>query len=193
MCNIVCLYQYDTSSARQSTKGKKTMKTSTKKIAKVLLFASAILCALLIIMQLVPYWTYNNTETNTTDSISILEYLVLPSAHPDVTAYLNSSSNEAINSLAGTFCFIFLLGAVSIVIVLVKSNSRWISLFPLTVGAGSLIGFLTDPAWNTGSIYVVLVVASALLTLCSLIVAVIWVHSFKYWFMDPKDLPSAKK
>jgi len=169
------------------------MKSSTKKLVRILLLACVVLGAALILLQLVPYWTYENSETSTTDTISILEYTVLPSAHPDVTKLLNTNTNEAINSVAGTFCIVFMLGIASIVFIIVKSSSLWVSLFPAAVGIGSLIGYLTDPVWQLGSIFIPLIIVSALLALCGLIAAAIWVHSFKYWFMDPKDWPSAKK
>lgn len=179
--------------AGQPMKGKKTMKRSTKNFAKICLFICAILCAVLIVLQLFPSWTYQNTETNSTDTISILEYTVLPSAHPDVTKYLNTSSNEAINSVAGTFCIVFMLGITSIVFFFVKPNALWTCLFPLAIGGFATVGYLTDPAYQLGSLNTVLIILSALLTVFALIATVIWVHSFKYWFMDPKDWPSAKE
>ena len=93
-----------------------------------------------------------------------------------------------INSLAGTFCIVFMLGIVAIVFIFVKPNSRWISVWPFAVGAGSLIGYLTEPRWAWGSVHILLIALSAALTIVSLIPLIIWVSSVKYWFMDPKQL-----
>lgn len=170
------------------------MKKSTKKIAKTFLLITAALCVALILMQLVPYWTYQNTKTESEDTISILEYLALPFSHPDVTKMLDSSKPAVINSLAGTFCIALLLGVVSIVVSIVKSNTRWASVFPVVVGVGTLIGYLTEPRWALGgSMHIVLIIISAALTICALVPFCIGLYSIKYWFMDPKDWPSAKK
>lgn len=163
------------------------MKSSTRNIAKILLIVCAVLCAALIVCQLVPYWEYQNAETGATESISIFEYLGLPSAHKDVTKLLDSGAKEAINSLATTFCFV-LLGAVSIAFTILKLNTLWVSVFPTVVGIGSLIGYLTEPRWQMGSIYIVLVVLSAALTVAALISFAICLYSIKYWFKDPKQL-----
>lgn len=168
------------------------MKKSTKMLAKICLIISAVLCAALILAQFVPYWTYQNTEEGKEDTISIIEYMAFPTVKTDVTDYFeDNTDNFNINSLAGTFCFVFMLGIVSIVFVVIKPNSRWISVWPTAVGLGSLIGYLTDPLWQLGSFYTVLVVLSALLTVAALISLIIWVASMRYWFMDPKEL--AKK
>lgn len=164
------------------------MKSTTKKLAKISLFVCAALCAALILAQFMPYWTYDNSKTASSDTVSILEYLALPDTQKDVTSYLDSGSAEAINSLAGTFCIAFLLGAVSIVLVCTNPNSLWISVFPLVVGIGGLIGYLAEPRWQSGSIYIVLVILCGLLTVISIIPTVIWGISIRNWFLDPKDL-----
>ena len=211
------------------------MKSNTKKLAKICLFISAVLCVALILAQFIPYWTAPgpegdstdanveatteatddaNTETtkssirgpinfNTlfseedeviepeTDPISIFEFLVLPSDHPYIEQYLGCEGKEhpeVINSLAGTFCIVFMLGVVAIIFVFTKPNSRWISVWPFAVGVSSLIGYLTEPLWALGSVHTLLIVLSAALSAVSLIPLIIWIASVKYWFMDPKQL-----
>lgn len=164
------------------------MKNSTKNIAKVLLIICAVLCAALILLQLVPYWEYENTETNTTETISILEYLALPSSHKSVTKFLDSSSNEAINSLASPFCIVLLLGGVSIALIVTKLNNLWVTIFPVVVGVSSLISYLTESRWQLGSLYIVLIVLSAALTAASLFPLGVYLNSIRLWFKDPKEL-----
>ena len=210
------------------------MKSNTKKLAKICLFISAVLCIALILAQFIPYWTAPGpvadsteatadttgdaieeatTETKKpirgpinfdtlfgeeeeviepeTDPISIFEFLILPGDHPYIEQYLGCESKEhpeVINSLASTFCIVFMLGIVAIVFVFTKPNSRWISVWPFAVGAGSLIGYLTEPLWALGSVHILLIALSAALTAVSLIPLIIWITSVKYWFMDPKQL-----
>lgn len=191
-------------------KGKNKMKTKTKMTARICLLVCVVLCAALILAQFVPYWTPDEEAINKaaagaevpptdTGAISILQYLILPSSYPTVTEYLDTEykgaaadPNPTINSLAGTFSIIFLLGIVSIIFICVKPKSRWIAVWPFAVGVGSLIGYLTEPLWALGSIHIVLVILSAALVVVSAIPLVIWLSSFRYWFMDPKDLPNAK-
>ena len=165
------------------------MKTKSKKITRVLLIVCAALVVALALAQFVPYWTYENAETASTDTISIFEYLILPTSHTDVTSALDAGTNEAINSLAGTFCIIYLLGLVTVIFVIIKPTSLWICVWPLATGVGSLIGYLTEPRWQMGSIYIVLVILSALLTLASIYPLITWIKYIRYWFMDPKDVP----
>lgn len=134
-----------------------------------------------------------------TGSVSIFRYMFLPSSYPVISEYLDanyevprgtdpSTYNPRINSLAGTFCIVFLLGIVSVIFIVLKPNKLWISVFPFVVGVGGLIGYLTESTWAMGSIYIVLVLLSALLTIASAIAVGIWLYSFKFWFMDPKTL-----
>lgn len=164
------------------------MKTKTKLTARIFLIVCAALCAALIVAQLLPYWSYENSETDTVETISILEYLGLPSAHKDVTKAIDTSAKEDINSVAGTFCIALLLGAVAIVFVIVKPKSLWISVWPLLVGAGSLIGYLTEPRWALGNLHMVLVALSAAITACAVVPFAMWIYSIKFWFVDPKTL-----
>lgn len=164
------------------------MKTKTKTTARIFLIVCAVLCAALIVVQLLPYWSYENSETDTTDTISILEYLALPSEHKDVTKAIDTSAKEDINSVAGTFCIALLLGAVVIIFVILKPQSMWISVWPLVVGIGTLIGYLSEPRWALGSLYIVLVALSAAITVVALVPFIIWIYGMRYWFMDPKTL-----
>lgn len=173
---------------RITNERKDIMKTKTKMIARIFLIVCAVLCAALIVAQLLPYWTYENSETETTETISILGYLALPSTHEDVTELLDSSANEDINSLAGTFCIALLLGAVAVIFVILKPKSLWISVWPVAVGIGTLIGYLTEPRWALGSLHILLICLSAALTVASLVPFGIWINGMKYWFMDPKTL-----
>ena len=167
------------------------MKNSTKNIAKVLLIICAVLCAALIVIQLAPYWEYENTETNTTETISILEYLALPSAHKPVTKMLGAGTNAAINSLATPFSIILFLGGASIVLIILNLNNLWVTIFPFAVGVGSLICYLTESRWQLGSHYIYILVLSAALAVVGTAAFAINLYSIKYWFADPKKL--AKK
>lgn len=222
------------------------MKSNTKKIAKIALFVSAVLCLALILVQFLPYWTAPDdpnykpagsettapateagTEAGTeaatdateeateatkkkvgllpvvsledeplepeTDPISIFNFLILPEDHPYIARHLGAQSKthpEVINSLAGTFCIVLLLGAVSIALIVLKPNKLWVSAFPVFVGIASLIGYLTEPVWAMGNpgIHAVLIALSAALSVSSLVACGIWLYSFKFWFMDPKKL-----
>ena len=183
------------------------MKTKTKKLAKLYLIICAALCAALIISQFVPYWTPDQASIDTvkaasdtekeieTGPLSVFEFMVLPSNYPVMEEYLGTKDfkatdeHKAINSLAGTFCIAFLLAAVTIVLIVLKSDKLWISVFPVVVGAFSLVGYLTEPLWALGSIHVVLIALSALLLVASLVPLFVWFISIRNWFLDPKLLP----
>ena len=163
------------------------MKNKTKLLARIFLIVCAALCAALIVAQLLPHWSYVNSETNETETISILEYLALPSAHKDVTKAIDTSAKEDINSVAGTFCSALLLGAAAIVFIITNPKALWVSVWPLAVGVGTMIGYLTEPRW-AGSMYLVLLILSIALTAVALVPFCLWVYSIKFWFVDPKTL-----
>lgn len=184
------------------------MKTKTKKLAKLFLFVCAFLCAALIFAQFIPYWTpdqesidkvkasYEEDKEIETGSLSVFRFMILPSDYPVIEEYLGTNDykvtdeHKAINSLAGTFCIAFLLAAVTVVIIILKSDKLWVSVFPMVVGVMSLIGYITEPLWALGSTYIVMVILSSLLTAASLIPLAIWFLSIRQWFMDPKQLES---
>ena len=166
---------------------KKTLKTT----SKICLIVSAVICAALILLQLVPNWTYQNTETKSEETISILEYFAFTYDRPDVTNYFKSNIKQFnINDLASTFAITFFLGIASIILVVLKSDKLWISVFPFVVGCSSLIGLLTNPLWKLGNMYIISVILSAVLAICSMIAVVIWFVDIRNCFIDPKKLAS---
>ena len=191
-----------------ATKGKKIMNAKTKLVAKICLIISAVLCVALIAVHFLDYWTPDQKsidkiakeateEMPQTDAgpISIFKYLILPNDYPTITEYLGTEfrnprldPDPVINGIAGTFCIAVLLGAVAVVFVATKPNSRWISLFPFSVGAFTLYGYLTNEIWALGSLHTVLIGISAGITAFAGIALLIWLFSIRYWFMDPKKL-----
>lgn len=183
------------------------MKKSTKNLAKITLLVCAVLCAALVLAHFVPYWTptqevidsvkasYDEDKVLYTGSLSIFQFLFLPSDYPVMEEYLGTDDFKptdpvkVINNLAGTFCVAFLLAAVYVVIYVLKSDKLWICLFPLAIGVVSFIGYLTEPMWALGSIYIVLVILSGLIAAVSIVPLVIWFISISNWFKDPKTLP----
>ena len=182
------------------------MKKSTKKLAKITLLICAALCAALILAQFVPYWTpdqesidtvkasYDEEKELETGSLSIFQFMGLPSNYPVMDEYLGTNdykpadTHKAINSLALTFCVAFLLAGVTIAVIILNIDKLWISLFPVAVGVITLLGYLTEPLWALGSIYLPLLIISGLLTAVSLVPLCIWFISIRNWFKDPKDL-----
>ena len=134
------------------------MKKTTKLISRIALFVCAAICVALVLAHFVPYWTptqeaidtvknsYEEEKELETGSLSIFRFLVLPSSYPVMEEYLGTNDfkpkdeYKAINSLAGTFCAAFLLAAVSVVLIILKSDKLWVAAFPFAVGLMSTIG-----------------------------------------------------
>lgn len=180
------------------------MKKTTKLISRIALFVCAAICAALVLAHFVPYWTptqeaidtvknsYEEEKVLETGSLSVFEFMILPSSYPVMEEYLGAADFKAtdehkvINSLAGTFCVAFLLGAVSIIFIVLKSDKLWVAAFPCAVGVMSTIGYLTEPLWKLGSIYMVFLVLAIALTVVSLVAVAMWIMHIVFWFMDPK-------
>ena len=180
------------------------MKKTTKNISRIALFVCAAICAALFIAHFFPYWTpsqeaidtvkssYEGEKALDTSSVSVLEFMALPSNYPVMEEYLGTSDfmpkdeYKAINSLAGTFCAVFLLGAVSVVFIILKSDKLWVSAFPFAVGLIGTLGYIKEPLWKLGSFYPVFLGLSAALTVVSFVAVAMWIMHIVFWFMDPK-------
>ena len=182
------------------------MKSITKTLARIFLLVSAVLCVALALAQFLPYWTptqeaidtvkasYEEEREVETGPVSVFSYMILPSDHPVIEEYLGTNDykvtdeHKPINSLAGTFCIAFAVGIVAVIFIVLKNNTRWVSMFPFAVGVASLIGYLTEPLWALGKYYVVMLALSGALAVVAAVPFVIWLCSIRFWFMDPKQL-----
>lgn len=124
----------------------------------------AALSFLLIVMQFLPFWTYAGESGNITASIS--SYIWLPYNHEALTAsFTESIANYDIINIVTRSVLILVLGIVSILFCLMKSNSRYTSILPTLCGIIGVWAYLSNTALRMGSGWILHLVLSVLLLL----------------------------
>ena len=108
---------------------------------------SAILMALMLLCQFMPYWHHGEGLVD-----SINGYVWFPTDKPELTAYLTENDPaHNINAIAWPTIGVMLLCAVGVVICLWKSSSAGAYFFPAASGVLGLWFYLTTPAMRLGA------------------------------------------
>ena len=107
------------------------------------------LMLILMICQFTPFWTVPETG----ERVSIGAYVAFPQEEADLESYLEDTVGEDYNIngvVLGPVCIIA-LGAVGIVLCLIKSENPLCALLPIAVGGVGAWGYLTKAALQLGS------------------------------------------
>lgn len=108
----------------------------------------AVLMAILLFLQFVPFWQYGEAE----ESCSISSYIWFPSDHKELESWLTSQAkNHDLNSFVGMPILVLVLCAVGTIFCLVKADQGWAMLFPLACGVAGSVTYLTTPALQLGA------------------------------------------
>lgn len=122
---------------------------------------SALLMALLLILQFVPYWHYGEGDAL---SASINGFVWFPHHHDALTEELTAQhKGYSINPIAWTTVGLFVLCAAGAVLCLYKSHASPCAMLPLLAGLLGLGGYLSTPALRAGSLYYVQLALFALM------------------------------
>lgn len=124
---------------------------------------SALLLALLLILQFVPYWHYGEGDTL---SASINGFVWFPDDHQALTQQLTAQHTDySINPIAWTTVGLFLLCAVGTALCLCKSHASPCGILPVMAGLLGLVGYLSTPAFQSGAWYWVQIALFVLMTI----------------------------
>ncbi len=112
---------------------------------------AALLMALLLILQFVPYWHYGEGEAL---SASINSYVWFPHHHQELTAqFAAQETGYIINPVAYPTVGVFVLCVLGTFLCLWKSSSSLVAVLPVMAGALGLFGYLSAPAFQAGGWY----------------------------------------
>lgn len=112
---------------------------------------AALLMALLLILQFVPYWHYGEGEAL---SASVNGYVWFPYHHQELTAQLAAQgTGHYINDVAYPMVGVFVLCVLGTLFCLWKSGSALSAVLPVMAGALGLFGYLSAPAFQAGGWY----------------------------------------
>ncbi|MGN0779340.1 MAG: hypothetical protein ACI4MJ_09355 [Aristaeellaceae bacterium] len=122
-------------------------------MTRTLNWVCAGLALVLLVMQFTPFWYMGEG----TEPVSIGGYVWFPSAHGEVTSYLQEkvSSDFRVNDTIVAPILMLLLSAASVVLCIVKAKAPLCALLPVACGAAGLIGFLTTPALRLGATWMI--------------------------------------
>lgn len=112
-------------------------------------FVCVALALMLMVCQFVPFWTVE--ETGERNSIGTL--VGFPQEHPELQSYLEAEVGESynINNVVLAPVAIIALGAVGIILCLIKSEVAVCALIPAAVGGIGIWGYLSQAALQLGS------------------------------------------
>lgn len=110
---------------------------------------SALLMALMLILQFLPYWHYGEEDAL---SASINGFVWFPHHHAGLTEQLTAQNADySINPVAYTTVGLFVLSVLGAVFCLRESDSALCAIFPVTAGLLGLTSYLSTPAFQAGA------------------------------------------
>lgn len=137
----------------------------------------AVLLAVLLVFQFVPFWNIGEE----TENVSIGSYIWFPEDHKDVKSYLSEQTGEdcsADNLLAMPMIVLF-AGIAGIILGFVKRESILGSLVAALVGGAGMWGYLAKPAFQLGANWQLHLAISALVLIAAVIGIVFGVKEIK--------------
>lgn len=122
----------------------------------------AVLMAVLLVLQFVPFWHFADGEEQA--AVSISSYIWFPADNDGVDDYLSAAiEDHSINDMLVTPILLLVLCAVGVVFCLIKSRNPFALLLPLASGFVGTVGYLTTPALQMGGAWVLHLLVSILL------------------------------
>lgn len=171
------------------------MKNKKISLSQICLYICIVLCLALIVTQFLPFWTAEVSVKNEDgervtqeETLSIWGYLSFP--EEDVQKQFGKNFTSAfgdeytINGIAGTACLILGLGVVSIIFILLKSDKAWTFMLPLACGISGVVGYLSEPVLQTGNLWIVHLILSALVAAACIIPCIQFIIGIKRWFTE---------
>jgi len=110
---------------------------------------AAVLLVSLLVLQFMPFWQFGENQEM---SASIQGYIWFPTDHKDLEAYFEqeTGAKHDINSVLLMPILVLVLGAVGVVLCLMKNDRLWAAAFPTACGAVGLWGYLATAVIKLG-------------------------------------------
>lgn len=106
----------------------------------------AVLCAVLLALQFVPFWAEEDGQ------VSISGYIWFPSDHKTLDSQLSAEiEGYSIGDAVPMAVLLLVLSAVGIVLSILRMNNALSALVPLACGLIGTFGYLLQPAYRMGS------------------------------------------
>ena len=137
------------------------MLMSDSKVTKWMQISCAVMLAALIMLQFAPFWQVGDEAGS---SASINAYVWFPENNKDVGKYLEGAiEGFTINSIVPANVLVWVLGVAGVILACVQNGHVVTSLVHLAAGACGAWGYLTLPALQLGSGWVLHLIVSVAL------------------------------
>lgn len=148
--------------AAKNSRGGNIMSKNNTVHSTVFIFISVALMAAMFLLQFVPFWTEGDA------SVSINGLIWIPSEHTALQSDLMNATGGEFNlsSFVGMPILQTVSALIGIVVCLWKSDYCAVSLLPMICGGAGLWCYLTNPAMQLGSGWILHLTVSILMLLC---------------------------
>lgn len=138
------------------------------KQTKIFKWASLVLLVAIFALQFIPFWNIEG------ESFSIQDYIWNEATNRTVTDYIKSfiGNDYRVSSLAFTAGVQLIAPAITFILYLRKSSCNAIGFFTFVTGVIGTWGFLTKPAFQLGTLWIVYLVIDILLVISSIMLFV---------------------
>ena len=155
------------------------MKNKTRLI-KTCNILCAVLMLVLLVCQFLPFWSANG------DTASIQGYLWFPDTHSALTQYFQAEtgSDSVPNDIAIMPILVLAAGVLGVVMCLWRSDKTWTAIFPLICGIAGIWGYLTKPAYQMGTLWVLHLILCIVMTVVAVVSAAACAKRIKGWFVS---------
>lgn len=129
----------------------------------------AVLLLALVVCQFMPFWTAEE------ESVSIQKCVWLPQECKDITKMLDKTVEVEINDIVLMPVVVLVSGVVGAFFCAVQPKKIWAAICPLACGIVGSYGYLTMPAFQLGSMWILHLLLSILILLLGVVIAILLV------------------
>lgn len=141
-------------------------------VGQICCFVCAVLLLALVVCQFMPFWIAEE------ESASIQAYVWFPQENKDVGNMLTKAVDVNLNDLVLMPIIVLVSGVVGAIFCAAMQKKVWAAICPLACGIAGIYGYLTQPAFQLGSMWIVHLLLSIVILLLGIIIGAFWVKDF---------------
>lgn len=145
------------------------MKKNTLTYSTIFNYVCVVLMLLLLVAQFLPFWSCASCETG---SCSVADYVWFPGHHKDITKGIMREiygKKFEVAQVILPHIVILVSSILGIIFCLKNAKQPIFALLPLLAGLAGTFGYLMIPGLQAGQNWILHLIASALLLVCSLV------------------------
>ena len=150
------------------------MKKSLTGKASLINIVCAVLLILLLVLQFTPFWHYGDEEPQ---SASIQEFVWFPSDNKALSTYIEDQLGVdfAVDEMVVMPVVVLVSGLAGAIVCILKSRASAAAILPAIAGLSGVIGYLSTPALQLGSLWILHLAVCVVLLVLSLVLLISWI------------------